>query len=581
MRVPLLLSVLASCTNADLRDTPDPPPAVLDDKLSIQGHVCTSDPSELTFPVKVIFVIDSSQSMNVSDPVDPADPDGYTGRQKALRDVVAQLLGSNPEGIGIGIVSFAGSAQILTQCDTDGDQVPDADCFTNDPVELESDIELLGFAGSVTSYSSALALAFSMLSTDMQGVDEVSLARSKYAVVFLSDGLPDTDDPEETRNILGSVEDMVELAHVNRVGSFSFNTAYLSTFASPEVAQAASELLRSMAEVGEGTTRSFPNGEAINFLEVDLTSMRRAFSLSTIVATNTSAMVRDTTILVDTDHDFLPDDEEDADGDGRVDDGEDANGNGVLDPGEDLDADGALDVWETDPLLVDTDGYGFSDGLEVRLEFNPRDPPDMPPPPARPQPEDCALAEDKLDTDGDGFRDCEERFYGTSRLSMDSDRDGLPGPVEVRFGTNPVDDDAEKDADFDRTSNGQEVRTFGDPRNNDATIRAERSYRYQVLDDGLDGARSCRDFRIDNITLVETLDDGWNLLLVYAGQVPFDDPGSAVDYRVACVLARFQASANIKDPPGGFIELDESDFHLPTEIDPNQVDPDLCVGPPR
>jgi hypothetical protein len=232
------------------------------------------------------------------------------------------------------------------------------------------------------------------------------------------------------------------------------------------------------------------------------------------------------------------------------------------------------------------------------------------------------LAEDKLDIDGDGLRDCEERFYGTSRLSFDSDRDGLPDQVEIRFGTNPVDDDSEKDADFDRTSNGQEVRTFGDPRNNDAVTRAARAYRYQVLNDGLDGPRSCRDFRIENITLVQTLPEdlndsavldsgedanvngildagedldgngrlsftedangngeldpeGWNLLWVYAGQVPFDDPGSAVDYRVACVRARFSRTANLKDPPGGFIEIQEEDFHPPTELD-TTVD---CVGP--
>ena len=222
---------------------------------------------------------------------------------------------------------------------------------------------------------------------------------------------------------------------------------------------------------------------------------------------------------------------------------------------------------------MDTDGYGFSDGLETNLcpnwrtdtecGFTPVDPPELPPPPAEPQPEDCVLDVDKRDVDGDGIRDCEERFYGTNRLSYDSDRDGLPDQVEIRFGTNPSDDDAEDDADFDQTTNGQEVRTFGDPRNNDASIRAERGYRYRVLSDGLDGSRTCREFRVENITLVQTLDQGWNLIYVYAGQVPFDDPGSAVEYRVACAWARFDETLNIKDPPGGFLELEESDFYPP------------------
>jgi hypothetical protein len=772
----VLLASFSGCTEAKLRRTPEPPPTPIDDKLAIQGRVCTSDPSTLTFPVKIILVIDSSQSMNVSDPLDPVTQ--RTGRRDAAEEVVNTLLAQDQQGVGIAIVTFAGASVILTQCDNladDGsgtmveceesmttddpdvddpaipncDGILDTDCFSNNRAELLLSTPQLDNGAGLTAYFSALGEAFTLLSADVQNVDDISLARSKYVVVFLSDGLPDSDLAEERGNILGAVEDMVELAQAARVGEFSFNTAFLSTAATPQIAQAAEELLRSMADIGNGTFRSFPNGEAINFLDVDLTSLRRAFTLSSIVAVNSNTLIHDTAILVDSDRDNLGDNEEDLDMDGRVDldedfvnrngilgedadedgrldadedangngildlgedpdcdgllqagddldgdgvlrasedrdcdsildvqedgdgngflsgfcedrnhngvlDGlcEDTNANGVLDPGEDLDnngvldrgedqncnalldtcedtnrngildpgeldtnangaldvcedldCDGHLDVGETDPMLLDTDGYGFSDGLEVRLcptwrttscvvapgnadccGFYPVDEPELPPPPATPQPEDCVLALDQQDVDGDGFRDCEERFYGTTRLSYDSDRDGLPDQVEVRFQTNPSDDDSEGDADFDRTTNGQEVRTFGDPRNNDAATRAERGYRYRVLSDQLEGAVTCREFRVENITLVDTLDDGWNLLYVYAGQVPFDDPGSAVDYRVACVWARFDEDNNLKDPPGGFLELDEGDFHPPictadlVDCVPLDIATD-CVGP--
>jgi uncharacterized protein YegL len=814
-----LLLGLPACTEAKLRKTPEAPPTPIDDKLSVQGKVCTTDPSTLTFPVKIILVVDSSQSMNVSDPIDPVTL--HTGRRDAAEEVVNTLLAEDKEGVGIAIITFAGAAVILTSCDylvddgtgtgtmedcdvnfdpTDPDSVDgplpncdgiaDTDCFSNNRAEL-----LLGATpqldngGGLTAYFSALGEAFTLLSADVQNVDEISLARSKYVVVFLSDGLPDSDLAEERENIMGAVEDMVELAQAARVGEFSFNTAFLSTAATPQIAQAAEDLLRGMADVGNGTFRSFPNGEAINFLDVDLTSLRRAFTLSTIIAVNSNTLIRDTDILVDSDGDTLADSEEDLDMDGNVDlnedrdangvlgedvdedghldvnedtngngildlgedpdcdgqlqraddldgdgvllpsedrdcdsmldvaedtdgnglltgfcedrdgndqldaacedtnrDGrldasedvddngildrgddqncngvldtcedknfngvfdptEDANGNGVLDgtcedknsngiidPGEDanangvldrnedtncndrldlaevdtngdgaanacedLDCDGHLDLGETDPTNIDTDGYGFNDALEVDLcpqwrtepdcGFTPLDAANLPPPPATPQPEDCVLDLDKLDVDGDGFRDCEERFYGTTRLSYDSDRDGLPDQVEVRFGTNPSDDDAEDDADFDKTTNGQEVRTFGDPRNNDAATRAQRGYRYRVLSDRLEGPVSCREFRVENITLVDTRDDGWNLIYVYAGQVPFDDPGSAVDYRVACAWARFDEDNNLKDPPGGFLELTEEDFHPPvcTDISVDDCAPlDIttdCVGP--
>lgn len=828
-----LLCSFGGCTEAKLRKTPEPPPTPIDDKLAVQGKVCTTDPSTLTFPVKIILVIDSSQSMNVSDPADPVTL--HTGRRDAAEEVVNTLLDQDQEGVGIAIITFAGASVILTQCDYfnpgdptcdrtgDGqtnddrceesipgddpavddpticncDGILDTDCFSNNRAELLLSTPQLDNGGGLTAYFSALGEAFTLLSADVQDVDEIALARSKYVVVFLSDGLPDSDLAEERENILGAVEDMVELAQAARVGEFSFNTAFLSTAATPQIAQAAEDLLRAMADVGNGTFRSFPNGEAINFLDVDLTSLRRAFTLSTIVAVNSNTLIRDTDILVDSDGDTLADIDEDLDmdgvmdlaedrdgngvlgedvdedghldvnedlnangildlgedpdcdrvlqraddldgdgvllpsedqdcdsmldvaedgdgngvltgfcedrdgngaldaacedtnrdgrldasedandngildrgddqdcdglldtcedknfngafdptedangngvldgacedrnGDNVIDPGEDANANGVLDRGEDancngrldlaevdtngdgapngcedLDCDGHLDEGETNPMAVDTDGYGFNDALEVNLcptwrttacmvtgnaadccGFFPLDPPIMSPPPA-PQAEDCVLDLDKQDVDGDGFRDCEERFYGTTRLSYDSDRDGLPDQVEVRFGTNPSDDDAEDDADFDKTTNGQEVRTFGDPRNNDAATRAQRGYRYRVLSDQLEGPVSCREFRIENITLVDTRDDGWNLIYVYAGQVPFDDPGSAVDYRVACAWARFDEDNNLKDPPGGFLELTEDDFHPPicTDVSADDCVPlDIttdCVGP--
>jgi hypothetical protein len=80
-------------------------------------------------------------------------------------------------------------------CNCDG--ILDTDCFSNNRAELLLSTPQLDNGGGLTAYFSALGEAFSMLSNDVQNVDEISLARSKYVFVFMSDGIPETDLGEE------------------------------------------------------------------------------------------------------------------------------------------------------------------------------------------------------------------------------------------------------------------------------------------------------------------------------------------------------------------------------------------------
>ena len=57
---------IAGCTDAALEGMPAPPPPIADNKLAISGEVCTEDPEELVFPLRVIFLVDCSDSMSVS-----------------------------------------------------------------------------------------------------------------------------------------------------------------------------------------------------------------------------------------------------------------------------------------------------------------------------------------------------------------------------------------------------------------------------------------------------------------------------------------------------------------------------------
>src|SRR5687768_14701158 len=167
MRRKALLVVLAllACTEAKLRRNPEPPPTPIDDKLAIQGSVCTDDPTSLEFPVKVLFIVDSTGSMVVADPPDPVT--GVTNRRTAVEEVITTLLDRDPEGVGIGLITFAGPAVILTQCDQRGaagnpvppgvpDCVPDTDCFSQNRAELLLSTPQLDVGGGLTAYFSAL-----------------------------------------------------------------------------------------------------------------------------------------------------------------------------------------------------------------------------------------------------------------------------------------------------------------------------------------------------------------------------------------------------------------------------------------
>src|SRR5271170_3170586 len=68
----LVLAVsLAStyCSNVPLQRVP-PPVKVIDNELEIQGEVCPTPPADAVFPVKVLFLVDVSGSLIVTDPAD-------------------------------------------------------------------------------------------------------------------------------------------------------------------------------------------------------------------------------------------------------------------------------------------------------------------------------------------------------------------------------------------------------------------------------------------------------------------------------------------------------------------------------
>ena len=251
------VALVTACTDVDLeRIAADIP--FRDDKLTVSGDLCTRDPGTRVFPLRVLFVVDASESMLVTDPGDPVS--GETGRERAVRTTYESLLEGGPEGVRVGVIRFSAEASAETPVDQDMDGLPDT-YYTANSAQLQAATASLRVTDRTTNYLNALSEAYFEMRTELTSADLESLPLSKYAIVFVSDGLPDTDSSEErensTENILEAVDQLVELADLFRIGEFSLHTAYLSAGEGPAVDQAAQELLQTMAERGGGNYRNF------------------------------------------------------------------------------------------------------------------------------------------------------------------------------------------------------------------------------------------------------------------------------------------------------------------------------------
>ena len=252
-----LVSTLAvagavSCTDVDLLLIPREAD-FRDDKITLHGELCTANPESRVFPLRVLFVVDSSESMLVTDPPDPVT--GLSRRQIAFREAWEELLDGGPEGVRVGAIRFSSAAQPQTPVDFDMDGLTDS-YFTADRSALIGATERLGATDRSTNYLNALSETYLVLRTEFQNASLESLPLSKYVVVFISDGLPDAgrgDRGTTSGQIQNAVQDLRDLARLYRVGTFEFHTAFLSVGEGLVRDQPAQRLLSDMARTGGGT----------------------------------------------------------------------------------------------------------------------------------------------------------------------------------------------------------------------------------------------------------------------------------------------------------------------------------------
>ncbi len=588
-----VLVAAAACTESDVevKETFNVPQ--VDDQLAIQGEVCTIPTGDgEDFPVKIMFVVDCSGSMQQTD-------EGHR-RSEAVQQVVRRYA-ANPN-VFFSVIKFNGRVAKLT-----------GDSF----VRLTGDEDTvfgpqgLQEADSMTDYQGALGVAYQVLLNDMTQTSLTDLTRTKYVMIFFSDGTPDpvcygcvTDPPNHPRyrplceqydpstyccnedlhvvcttmdtvvlnmdmrtedlfpmleggadynhnyQIFQLVDAIMDLKETFHVGDLRLHSAFLycrDQFGNPTSALCAAAelaynldpdrgraLLREIARRGQGTFRDFTSGQAIDFLSIDYTSIKRTYGAKNLLVTNRNAFPASVR--------YLPD----SDGDGLDDDNELRLG--------------------TDPLVADKDADGYGDFTEVALQAAGFDP-------LRADRPETACAYPYEDADGDGLMRCEEALYETDDKMVDTDLDGFPDLSEVRLGTDPLRDDTSEDPDSDGKRNMDELLYHSHPLRSDPDLFREHRYWYDMADGpSSTEARPCYAFDIKYVSLVTTLDRdgpasrGYNDILIWFNQASFDNPMDPGIFRVACVRAQYIAP-DYKIPFQGKLQLTDADFVEPTMLD--------------
>ncbi len=579
----LLLLSLTRCTEAGLQPTELDAVGNLDNLLNVTGEFCAQPDAEINFPVKVLFVLDQSTSLQCTD--------NQNRRFDALNGLISEL--RNSPDTSFGFIGFANWSRLQG--------------FTRNASDIQPFVDPSGGLGPATDYQGALSTAIEVLEDDMRDVGLSERARSRYVVIFISDGVPeprcnagceddqnncsdgedndgdgrlDGSDPDcsdignaairpdtlygvcntdqeipddiyvdyrgicpaynQPETILQRVDELLGLADLYSVGDITLHTVLMfspqavvesicpgaSTSFGYDLDQARA-LLKAMARTGMGTFRDANLADNDDsFLRFDFSALEAPQTLSSLVAMNTNARIV----------------------------------NGELEP--DTDADGMVDEAEASsrqsPRNVDGDDDGYTDTFEARLVSEGFDPVDANVPGVR--------CRDRSDLDGDGLRDCEEEALGSNVRHTDTDDDQIPDWIEFMAGTDPLVNDGLLDLDFDGNNNADEIRGGTDPIEPDQNVYRDFRTQYNLVDlgrvdvtnqDGETAVRQCHQFDLTGFQLISTpLPDhpGRNRIYVYALERPAQLAGAPSTASVACFEAIYRGG-NAKDPADGVIDV--------------------------
>lgn len=478
-----LVAVSAACTDATLfGDNRQNPP----DEVTVKGHICTDDPTEREFPVRVLFLVDTS--------IPDGDPPYPALRGDSIERVLRTYAGAN---YSWSVIRYGGPLK-GTSC---GLRNLTPDGYTKSLEDAVAGVRCADVQNPGRDLMDALSLASAFISGDIIHTDLGHRSRTKYVVIVLANGPPSVDlgsqwcnsrspriDPAdcdqaffdnfcadvqpppedcERYQYVRIVREMRDFAEDNGVQEIFLHVVYQrdpdDAAAGADNAEAV-ELYSDMALHGGGTLYRFPGGATCDvaagdssgclFSMINLDSTEAVFQRRQLIATNRNARATGFGLKIDTDGDGLTDEEEVKLGTSiRLLDTDEDNLNDRLEH--------LLRSVGLDPLRHERDDPGGAWPAECPLPGSPN--PNAFPP--------------SLDQDGDGLTDCEEILIRSDPTLFDSDSDGVPDPLESRYGTNLIANDGKEDKEADGFANIDEYRYHLDPLSRDRSL--DNAYRYQ------------------------------------------------------------------------------------------------------
>jgi len=160
------------CTDRKLVAVEDARVKNYDDRVDLEVEFCTREVEDTTFPVKLLLVVDGSGSLQFTDQ--------SALRRVAVRELMTSLRRQND--VYVSTMVFGSNIYMDPQIQ------PGAPTFV--PVGEWSEPAFLGVADVMTNYQGGLAAVQQHLLMDMLNTDPAELARTKYVIIFFSDGSP-------------------------------------------------------------------------------------------------------------------------------------------------------------------------------------------------------------------------------------------------------------------------------------------------------------------------------------------------------------------------------------------------------
>ena len=632
----VLAVVLCSCSDANLEKKAAQINA-LDDHLSIRGRVCTDPPDPNGFPVKVVILVDQSGSMCISDPPGSQGTAGLCeqfaaavgipvpARVRALQALVAQF--APQPNVQVTIVPWDTNVKNVWPPVTTGQR------FAR-PIGIDTYIQnLQSQLGKGTDMQGALSYAYGVIASDITDLNTNNpqlLPRTRYVVVFLTDGTPyprcsaNDDlsvyaDPQHPDLIWAdSLPDFCNLT--NAQGSdaidgfvpgtdrnqnyqlFSYIDQIMQLKPSYNVGDIRLHTVLIFSDAGVATCNSlgllcqdiygvYPNTAPADYPEAAREVATWLLQQMAARGNGVFQMFRNNDIqnmgLGGLDYTSLASRNvvkslivrslrSDPRVSGRV---VDSDGDGLPD-----DQDQPF-IHGTNQFVADTDGDCFDDNFEVLhsdLGFDPAVKDIRGCDPASPLTRNCVCR----DTDGDGLSQFAEAYLKTRPGLVDSDGDGLPDGLEAQYGLDPLTPNYNVDTDNDGIPDIEEIRAGTDPTVPDRNLYDLAAVHYTSAPTVQPDGSVCYDYVVSNLELVTPPSGvganqaGYNLFKIWFAEAP--ESAVSSDYGVwkaACAWAQYD-QAGIRVPAGPDIEVDDAAFMAPNLL---IADPDYltrCVGTP-